>query len=136
MAEARLHHLALGARDPDTVATFYRDVLELPEVARHHLDSGELRSVWLSLAGGAVLMIERVAAEEPRDERLMRPGLFLVAFDVPASERAAMEERLAAAGHAIEARTEYTSYLRDPEDNRVAISSFPLPVPSEMATSQ
>ena len=30
------------------------------------------------------------------------------------------------AGITIEARTGYTSYLRDPEGNRVALSNYPL----------
>ena len=44
--------------DPGLVAAFYRDLLGLREIARHHEADGSLRSVWLDL-GGPVLMVER-----------------------------------------------------------------------------
>ena len=122
-----LHHLALGARDPDRVAAFYRDLLGLTEVQRHHHDDGTLRSVWLRLTDAAVLMVERLEADEadaPADP--MRPGLFLVAVTVSDDERAALELRMEDAGHPIESRTQYTSYARDPEGNRVAFSTYAL----------
>ena len=51
-----LHHLALGARDVERVASFYLDLFGLPELARHHDAAGELRSVWLGLGGSAGVM--------------------------------------------------------------------------------
>lgn len=120
-----LHHLALGARDPERVARFYRDVLGLAEVARH-LDGEELRSVWLSLGEG-VLMIERIPSATPVQPVAMAPGLFLLALQIDEDARDAWIARLDAAGHPIEDSTAYTSYARDPEGNRVAISCYPLP---------
>lgn len=127
MGDASLHHLALGARDPETVARFYRDVLGMREVARHHTDGGTLRSVWLSLGARGVLMVERIEGTLASESVTLRPGLFLLAVEVAADERSAWEHRLEAAGHPIEAGTDHTSYTRDPEGNRVALSSYPLP---------
>jgi catechol 2,3-dioxygenase-like lactoylglutathione lyase family enzyme len=121
----RLHHLALGARDVELVAAFYRDRLGLPEVKRHHEEDGRLRSVWIGI-GDAVLMVERVSGLR-RQEAGLDPGLFLLALATPAARRRALEEALKTSGVAIEARTEHTTYFRDPEGNRVAISDFPLP---------
>lgn len=119
-----LHHLALGARDVEKVAAFYRDVLGLAEQARHAYPDGSLRSVWLDL-GTATLMVEH-AKEGPRDVPGIGAGLFLLCVAVAREERSAMEARLMAAGCVVEGRTEFSSYARDPEGNRVAISHHPL----------
>jgi catechol 2,3-dioxygenase-like lactoylglutathione lyase family enzyme len=121
--KSRLHHLALGARDVARVAAFYRDVLGLAEAARHHHDDGTLRSIWLDL-GGATLMVE-ATSEPARRVEGVGAGPFLLAIRVEASGRRALESALEAACAAIEARSEYTSYARDPEGNRVAISAHP-----------
>jgi catechol 2,3-dioxygenase-like lactoylglutathione lyase family enzyme len=120
----RLHHVALGARDVERVAAFYRDLLGLREIARHFTPRGALRSVWLDL-GGPVLMIERTASR-PRRVRGVGAGQFLLAVAASVRRRNAVERSLAAAGVAIETRTEHTIYFRDPEDNRAAVSSFPI----------
>jgi glyoxylase I family protein len=120
----KFHHLALGARDLERVAAFYRDLLGLCEVSRHHEPGRRLRSIWLDL-GGAVLMIEQT--EEPaRPVQGIGAGPFLLALAVGPAERVALERSLAMAGFPVEARTEHTVYLRDPEGNRVALSSYPL----------
>jgi catechol 2,3-dioxygenase-like lactoylglutathione lyase family enzyme len=120
----RLHHLALGARDVERLAAFYRDRLGLPEVGRHHEPDGKLRSVWLRLGEG-VLMVEHVDGL-PRQDEGLDCGIFLLALAFPPSGRAALEAELAGAGIRIEARTEHTAYFRDPEGNRVALSDHPL----------
>ena len=122
--EMKLHHLALGARDIERIAAFYRDLLGLREVSQHHEPGGRLRSIWLDL-GGPVLMIERT--EEPA--RLVQgvgAGPFLLALAAAPSERSVLEKSLGASGFPVDSRTEHTIYLRDPEGNRVAISSYPL----------
>jgi catechol 2,3-dioxygenase-like lactoylglutathione lyase family enzyme len=121
----RLHHLALGARDVERVAAFYRDLVGLREAARHHEPDGRLRSVWLDL-GGPVLMIER-SGEPQRPVSRVGAGPFLLAIGADPAGRDALERRLTAAGVPVEYRTEHTVYFRDPEGNRVAISSYPLP---------
>lgn len=118
-----LHHLALGAYDVEAVAAFYRDLLGLPEIVRHLEPEGGLRSIWLDL-GGPVLMIE--LTREPA-RRVMRvgSGLFLLAMAAEPRQRDVLERSLAAAGVPVESRSEHTIYVRDPEGNRVGISSYP-----------
>lgn len=124
----RLHHLALGARDVGLLAGFYRDVLGLPERSRHRHPDGSLRSVWLDL-GGALLMVEQTAAPARRVDGV-GAGPFLVAVAVPSDERAVVESRLAHAGCPVEQHTRFTSYARDPEGNRVAVSCYPIDEPT------
>lgn len=136
-----LHHLALFARDVASLSAFYRDVLGLPEVARHHYEDGSLRSVWLGLGPAAVLMIEpspkpQAPDEPPASGGCAEPtarerGLGLLALRIAETERGAWEERLTAGGAPIEQRTAATSYARDPEGNRIAVSSYALPLPDE-----
>jgi catechol 2,3-dioxygenase-like lactoylglutathione lyase family enzyme len=121
----RLHHIALGARDVERVAAFYRDLLGLPEVARHHAPGGSLRSIWLDL-GGPVLMIERTDAPL-RTVSGVGAGPFLLALACSPAECDACELALAVGGVVVESRTGHTRYFRDPEGNRVAVSSFSLP---------
>lgn len=121
-----LHHLALGTQDVARLALFYRDVLGLPELTRHHHADGSLRSVWLDL-GGSALMIEPTR-DPPRAVHGVGAGLFLLALTVSLEERASVEERWAAAGVVIESRSEWTSYTRDPDGNRLALSCYPLPL--------
>ena len=119
-----LHHLALGTQDVARLARFYRDVLELPELTRHLHTDGTLRSVWLDL-GGPVLMLE-ATQEAPRVVIGVGSGPFLIALSVAPALRPAFEARLQAAGSEIESRTEWTSYARDPDGNRIALSSYTL----------
>ncbi len=120
---SRLHHVAIGAREVEAVARFYRDLLALPEVARRHTDSGELRAVWLD-ADGTLIMIEKTS-EPARWVSGVGAGPFLLAFAVSPEQRQALEQALQGAGFPIEERSEYTSYCRDPEGNRVAVSHYP-----------
>lgn len=127
-----LHHVALGALDVARVAEFYRSAFELPEL-RVQEDELSVRSIWLGLRGGAVLMIERVdLARASVVERSSGP--FLLAFEVAPAAREAAERRLVALGATIESRTDFTSYARDPEGNRVAISCYALPRSEEGGT--
>ena len=119
-----LHHIALGARDVQGVAAFYRDVLGLSETARHHDDEG-LRSIWLD-AGGPLLMVERTEHERPELSGV-GAGPFLLAFSVEPAKRAALEAQIEKSGGVIEDRSAFTSYARDPVGNRVGISHHPHP---------
>lgn len=121
----RLHHLAIGTSDVDRLARFYRDVFALREVRRHLRADGSLRSVWLDVEG-ALLMIER-SDELSRRVEGIGSGLFLLAFRTSASELAGVERALERAGAAIEARTEFSAYTRDPDGNRIALSHYPEP---------
>jgi catechol 2,3-dioxygenase-like lactoylglutathione lyase family enzyme len=110
-----LHHLALRTRDVPSLAQFYQAWFGL-KVLHERLP----RSLWLSLEGDAVLMIEAVEEGEPR----VQPGtLELVALRVSASEREGLRERLMAAG-LLEGETAHTLYFRDPDGRRVGASSY------------
>lgn len=119
-----LHHLAIGARNVERLAAFYSMAFGLREVSRQRDADGDLRSVWLGLES-AVIMIERVTQGREITPD-MNAGLFLIAFRIEPSERVDFESRLAAHACPVESRTEHTSYFRDPEGNRFAISSYPL----------
>lgn len=117
----RLHHLALRTADVPRLEEFYRGVLGLRVVRRT-----EASSVWLD-AGGTLIMLERRADGEPS---VPEGTLELVAFAITEGERAAWAAKLANAGIAIEARTDFTLYVRDPDGRRVGVSAYPLPAPS------
>ncbi len=120
----RLHHLALGARDVDALAGFYAKAFGLEETTRHQYPDGRLRSVWLDM-DATILMIEHT--EQPTRRVVgVGAGPFLLAFAVDGvEERLALERRLVELGVTIEERTEFSSYLRDIEGNRLAISHYP-----------
>jgi catechol 2,3-dioxygenase-like lactoylglutathione lyase family enzyme len=124
----RLHHVALGARDVEGVARFYGELFGLAELRRHRHDDGTLRSIWLDL-GGSILMVERSSEERTsapsRHVTGVGSGPFLIAFSVPPSERTRLEAAIEQRGHHIDERSEYTTYTRDPEGNRVAFSHYP-----------
>lgn len=118
-----LHHIALGARNVEQVATFYADAFALPERARHHYEDGRLRSIWLDM-GESILMVEHTDDPEHLVEGV-GAGPFLLAFSVAdADERGELERLLARLGAEVESHTDYTSYFRDPEGNRVAVSHY------------
>jgi catechol 2,3-dioxygenase-like lactoylglutathione lyase family enzyme len=112
-----VHHLAFRSRDLDALAAFYATWLGAAVVR-----DSRPRALWLELGPGAVLMLELAGPDEPvLDPR----SLELVAFRIEAVERAALRTRLSAAG-LLEAETEHTLYLRDPDGRRIAFSSYPL----------
>jgi catechol 2,3-dioxygenase-like lactoylglutathione lyase family enzyme len=119
-----LHHVALGARDVEHVAAFYREVFGLKEVARHLQAGSALRSIWLDL-GGAVLMVEHCMGQTPLVQS-HAPGPFLLAFSLAAQQLPAFEAALVRWGVVLEASTQHSRYFRDPEGNRVALSDHPL----------
>jgi catechol-2,3-dioxygenase len=106
------------------LAQFYRERLELRQVAQHHHLDGSLRAVWLDL-GGSLLMLEHTS-NTPRRVDGIGAGLFLIAVAVSLEQRPVFEARLADAGCAVESRSEWTSYARDPDGNRIAISAYPI----------
>jgi glyoxylase I family protein len=123
MTHRSLHHLAVGSSNVERLAAFYRDVVGLPELARHLDNQGALRSIWLNL-GGPILMIERTDAG-PRPVEGLGSGPFLLAFAVSPAERLELEAALLANGQRIESRTAFTSYSRDVDGNRIAFSHYP-----------
>jgi catechol-2,3-dioxygenase len=125
---SRLHHLALGARDVDSLAEFYHKVVGLEEHSRHEEPGdGSLRSVWLKLGEGAILMIEK--SDEPSRPPLdgRRSGLFLFALS---ADEETVEKRCKALemrGFFHHEATAFSRYFHDPEGNRFAFSTYPFP---------
>jgi catechol-2,3-dioxygenase len=117
-----IHHVALKVRDLASCERFYCHELGLPVLER----KGE-GAVWLDAGAGAILMLEQ-GIGGPDSAPLSDPsaGLHLLAFRIPASERAAWAARLPICG-----ATEYTLYVRDPEGNRIGLSHYPERAPAE-----
>jgi hypothetical protein len=121
----RVHHLAVVVRDLAASEAFYSGVLGLPVARRWQTDGGAPRSVWVELGEGAFLAIELAAAAGPKrsDEA---PGFHCVALAIQPDERESYRARLAAAGFPIVRETAYTIYVRDPDDNLVGLSHYPV----------
>jgi len=113
----KIHHLAFRSRTPRALADFYGRLLDLRIVREQ-----EGYSLWLDLET-ALLMIEQAEPTEPQPSAESRE---LVAFAVDRKTRERVEARLAELEVALEERGEYTSYFRDPEGRRLAVSSYPL----------
>jgi catechol 2,3-dioxygenase-like lactoylglutathione lyase family enzyme len=124
-----VHHLAIQCRDLEACERFYRELLGLPLLRRWPREGGGDRAVWLDLGGGAFLALERVDGVEQVGPapawRDGRPGFHLLALAIGAGQRAAWEARLAVAGVPVVHRTRWTSYVFDPEGNRVGLSHHP-----------
>jgi glyoxylase I family protein len=120
----RIHHLAMRTRDVAALAHFYTTHVGLAEVRRQEGtgESGGTRAIWLA-AGDAVVMIEHAGEAEPS---VAAGTMELVAFAVPAEEKAHRKIALAAAGIALEGETAHTLYFRDPDGRRVGLSDYPL----------
>jgi glyoxylase I family protein len=116
-----VHHLALRTRDVPRLHAFYRNVVGL--LAGDGADRDPALSVWLQ-AGVTLVMIERCDEEEPD---VPRGSMDLIAFGISATEREAFENRLVGAGIAVEHRTRFTLYFRDPDGRRIGMSHYPQP---------
>ena len=116
----RVHHLALRTADLARLDRFYVEALGLAVLRRQ--DGGS--RVWLD-AGGTIVMLERRDEGEPG---IPAGSMELVAFAVAPETRATCMNRLASAGVAVEASTEFSLYVRDPDGRRVGISSYPVPL--------
>jgi catechol 2,3-dioxygenase-like lactoylglutathione lyase family enzyme len=116
MFGVRVHHIALRTRDLERLERFYAGLLGL-EVTRR---DGE-RSVWLD-AGGTILMLERADEDEPTAAVGTKETL---AFAVDPRARRAQKARLRDAGVTVEGETAFTTYFRDPDGRRIAVSHYP-----------
>ena len=121
------HHVAVQVKALEQVATFYREVLGLRELERHHGADGGLRSIWFDVGGGAFLALERVETAPSPDPSFRdgRTGLFLLALRIPRADRERVRADLERHGVPLVHETRWTLYVRDPEGNRVALSHHP-----------
>ncbi len=115
----RIHHVAFRTGDLAKLEAFYVGALGLAVVRRN-----EARSTWLD-AGGSIVMLEL----RDRGEAALAPcSKELVAFTIAPDTRPLVLARLAAAGVAVEASTDFTLYVRDPDGRRIGLSSYPVPL--------
>jgi catechol 2,3-dioxygenase-like lactoylglutathione lyase family enzyme len=114
----RVHHLAFRTRDLARLRAFYEGVLGLAPVREQ-----PGYSVWL-VVGEGVLMLEQADAGEAVYES---QTLDLTAFSVDEAGRARVRAALAGAGVALDGETAFTTYFRDPDGRRIAVSTYPLP---------
>jgi len=105
--------------DCERALAFYSGLLGLPEVRRLD-EGGVLRAAWVA-AGDAVIMLERVLRGAGPDQG----SGHVLAF--AAGDLRRWEERLAAAGVAIDDRTDQTLFVRDPDGHRVGLSVYAFP---------
>lgn len=111
-----IHHLALRTAHVETLARHYESVCKLPRLERQ--ESG---SVWLA-AAGVVLMLEK---SEPGEAGPAAGSKDLLAFQLSAGDTLEKaKERLVREGIALESRTEFTLYFRDPDGRRNALSAY------------
>jgi glyoxylase I family protein len=121
-----VHHLAIQVRDLEAAERWYTKILGLPLLRRWQDAEGRDRSSWLGLEGEAFLALERCAGSTvgPAWDS-DAPGYFVLALRIASADRVAWERRLADHGVAIERRSQWTIYFRDPEGNRLGLSSHP-----------
>ncbi len=127
----RVHHLAVVVSNLPRAERFYRSVLGLPVVKRWTDERGHSRSVWMALGAGAFLAIERAERNRPKrhDEA---PGWHCVAFAIDTASRERWRTKLDRAGHPVFRETAFTLYVRDPDENVVALSHYPDAVEIEI----
>lgn len=113
----RVHHIALLTPHVDAIASFYRNLLEVEESARHH-DAKGLRSVWLDL-DGVILMIER--------GHLGQGGWHMLTLAIAPQQRAHWAARLEQTPAGLVGQTGFTLYGRDPDGNAFGLSHYPAP---------
>jgi len=74
MPRMTLGHVAIGARDAESVAAFYRDALGLPEAFRLNREDGSLWIIYLD-AGGESFLEVIATGDAPEPARPVRTGL-------------------------------------------------------------
>lgn len=116
-----IHHVAIQVHDVEKVAAFYRDVLELPERARHHREDGSLRSIWIEASPDGSFL----AIEELRSGARGTLGHSLVALRIARADRAGWLQHFEKHGVPIEKQTRWTLYVKDPEGNVIGLSHHP-----------
>jgi catechol 2,3-dioxygenase-like lactoylglutathione lyase family enzyme len=118
----KIHHVAIFARHVEKTAAWYRAFLGAPEKTRHQ-DAQGLRSIWLQLSHGVILMVERW----PFDDDDPQKSDSLVAFAIEKNARTTWMEKARTMGCTVEDQTPFSFYVRDPEGRTLGLSHFPEP---------
>jgi len=109
--------VALRCADVERSLAFYAGLIGAETLRRNVAPDGSLRSVWVR-AGDVILMLERQLAGAGATEG----SGHLLAFAV--DDLSDWERRLTAAGVVIDARSERSLYFRDPDGQRVAVTTY------------
>ncbi len=115
-----LHHLAIQTNQIENLAEFYKNIFSLEELDRK-FENGNLRSIWLN-ADGIIVMLEKLNPIQMRNGTI---NTIFLAFLCSPSDRKMIETELESRNILIEERTQYTSYFKDPDGNRIGISHYP-----------
>ena len=118
-----IHHLALGCLNLKRMLAFYESFTDFSLLEKHRFSDGSLRSIWLQ-SDGVILMLELIEQKQLL-EASNDQGLFLMA--VPLRDEPQLRRQLSQAEIPIESESDYSLYIRDPEGNRLAFSSYPVP---------
>ncbi|MCB1172675.1 MAG: VOC family protein [Leptospiraceae bacterium] len=125
-----INHMAIASPDPQALARFYTEILQLERIV---LDP-DAASVWLR-AGTSILMIEDLSGSSrftPAHPVNMatkyhdrQPGFHALIFAIEVDTFKSWKKRIESAGVQIEAHSAYSLYFRDPEKNRIGLSTYP-----------
>jgi len=122
----QVHHVAIQVNDLERAVRWYGELFELPVLREWLGDDGRLRAVWLQLDAGAFVALERCSGTgQPSNWWHPDPGIHVLSLRIPASARAAWEQRLTERGVAVDHRSKWTLFVRDPEGNRIGLSHHP-----------
>ena len=119
-----VHHLAVIVRDLARAEAFYVDILGLGVLQRFYDEANQQRSLWVALGAGAFLAIERASSDGHRSDTDV--GWHCVALTIPADQRTSWRQHLRVRGVSVFRESAYTLYIRDPENNIVALSHYPI----------
>lgn len=119
-----IHHIAIGTENPEELARFYRAIFGYEVILPPGEDRG---SVWLRTGSGTILMFEkahRIDERDPEAFHIKQCGYHLIAFQIEKSETDEWLQKLKNLEISVEERSQYSIYFRDPEGNRIALSSY------------
>ena len=102
---------------------FKKYLFGLKEVKRQAYQDGSIRSIWLELNEG-VLMIEKSGSFDSISQK----GWHLLSFKIESDQKDEWKSRLDSMTVKISSQSDYTMYFSDPEGNRLALSSYPNPL--------
>jgi glyoxylase I family protein len=120
------HHLAVKVTDLARAEAFYVGVLGLAVLRRWDDEAGSPRAIWLELGAGAFLALERAESPGAPVREDGAAGWHCVALGIAPGERETWRRRLEERGVRVERESAYTLYVRDPDQNLLGLSHYPV----------
>jgi glyoxylase I family protein len=121
-----IHHVALFANDVVRLAHFYVATFGLVETARHLKPDQSVRSIWLSFAQNS--KVPFIAIEhEAKSAQSNDTGWAVVMLTIEHTDRISFLNNLKKQNITVERETSFSIFFRDPENNRVGVSHYPVP---------